>query len=68
MASWINHFNQTNYSKTRVHRIMKKLGIRSVIRKKKRKYNSSPSEVTAENKLSRYFYATQPDVFSELQP
>ena len=34
MTSWINHFNQTKYSKNRVHRIMKKLGIHSVIRKK----------------------------------
>ena len=32
MTSWINHFNQTKYSKNRVHRIMKKLGIHSVIR------------------------------------
>ena len=36
MASWINHFNHTTYSKNRVHRIMKKLGIHSVIRKKKK--------------------------------
>ena len=36
MTSWINHFNQTKYSKNRVHRIMKKLGIHSVIRKKKK--------------------------------
>lgn len=34
MTSWINHFNHTNYSKKRIHRIMKKLGIHSVIRKK----------------------------------
>ncbi len=34
MTSWINHFNQTKYSKNRVHRIMKKLGIHSVIRRK----------------------------------
>lgn len=36
MTSWINHFNHTNYSKKRVHRIMKKLNIHSVIRKKRR--------------------------------
>ncbi len=61
MTSWINHFNHTNYSKNRVHRIMKKLGIHSVIRKKKKKYNSSTPEITAENKLSRDFYATTPN-------
>lgn len=38
MTSWINHFNHTQYSKNRVHRIMKKLGIHSVIRQKKKKY------------------------------
>lgn len=37
MASWINHFNHTNYSKNRVHRIMKKLGIHSLISKEKKK-------------------------------
>lgn len=42
MTSWINHFNHTNYSKKRVHRIMKKLGIHSVIRKKKKKYDRYP--------------------------
>ncbi len=61
MTSWINHFNHTNYSKNRVHRIMKKLGIHSVIRKKKRKYNSSTPEVVAENVLCRDFYAKAPN-------
>lgn len=61
MTSWINHFNQTSYSKKRVHRIMKKLGIHSLIRKKKKKYKSSTPEATAENKLSRDFYATKPN-------
>ncbi len=61
MTSWINHFNHTAYSKNRVHRIMKKLGIHSVIRKKKKKYSSSTPETTAENKLSRDFYAAAPN-------
>lgn len=61
MTSWINHFNHTNYSKKRVHRIMKKLGIHSVIRKKKKKYASSAPETVAENRLGRDFYATTPN-------
>lgn len=61
MTSWINHFNHTNYRKNRVHRIMKKLGIHSVIRKKKKKYESSTPEITAENKLCRDFYASVPN-------
>lgn len=42
MTSWINHFNHTNNSKNRIHRIMKKLGIHSVIRKR-RKHTILPS-------------------------
>ena len=61
MTSWINHFNHTNYSKKRVHRIMKKLGIHSVIRKKKKKYASSTPETMADNKLNRDFYSTAPN-------
>ena len=40
---------------------MKKLGIHSVIRKKKRKYRSSTPETIAENKLQRDFYASAPN-------
>ena len=61
MTSWINHFNHTSYSKNRVHRIMRKLGIHSIIRKKKKKYQSSRPETTAENKLKREFNATKPN-------
>lgn len=61
MTSWINHFNHTNYSRKRVHRIMKKLGIHAVIRKKKKKYTSSTPEITAENKLKRDFTASKPN-------
>ena len=61
MTSWINHFNQMNYSKKRVHRIMKKLNIHSVIRKKKKKYKSSAPETVAENVLQRDFYAMAPN-------
>ena len=61
MTSWINHFNHTNYSKNRSHRIMKKLGIHSVIRKKKKKYHFSKPETTAENKLKRDFNAGKPN-------
>lgn len=61
MTSWINHFNHTNYGKNRVHRIMKKLGIHSAIRKKKKKYSASTPEMAAENKLGRDFYATAPN-------
>jgi putative transposase insK len=61
MTSWINHFNHTNYKKKRIHRIMKKLNIHSVIGKKKKKYLSSTPQAVAENILQRDFYATAPN-------
>ena len=61
MTSWINHFNHTNYNQKRVHRIMKKLNIHSVIRKTKKKYNPCTPETVAENMLQRDFYATAPN-------
>lgn len=61
MTSWINHFNHTNYKKKRIHRIMKKLNVHSVIRKKKKKYLSSTPQAVAENILQRDFYATAPN-------
>ncbi|TRW26267.1 IS3 family transposase [Criibacterium bergeronii] len=61
MASWINHFNHTNYSKNRVHRIMKKLGIHSLIRKKRKKYKNTTAQAVSENILQRNFYAPAPN-------
>ena len=57
MTSWINHFNGTSYSRNRVHRIMKVLNIHSVIRRKRKKYQYSTPETTAENILKRDFNA-----------
>ena len=61
MTSWINPFNNTNYKKKRVHRIMNKLGIHAIIRKKKKKYISSKPATITENELGRDFYATAPN-------
>ena len=61
MTSWINYFNHTAYSKNRVHKIMKKLGIHSAIRKKKKKYTYAKSDGSAENILQRDFYASAPN-------
>ena len=61
MTSWINHFNHTKYSKNRVHRIMKKLGIHSVIRKRREKYRNAKPDETTENIFQRDFYATAPN-------
>lgn len=61
MTGWINYFNGMHYGKNRVYRIMKKTGIHSSIRKKKRKYIRSSPEVIAENQLKRDFNATYPN-------
>lgn len=61
MTCWLNHFNHTSCSRNRIYRIMKKLGIHSVIRRKKKKYQPSRPEATAENKLKRDFNATKPN-------
>jgi putative transposase len=61
MTQWINHMNHKHYNKKRVHRIMKLLGIQSIIRKKKSKYQKSTPEITAENLLDRNFNASAPN-------
>ena len=61
MADWINRLNSTHYSRNRIHRMMKRLGIHSVIRRKKSKYIYSKPEITAENTLKRDFNAEKPN-------
>ena len=61
MTLYINRLNNKYYSKNRIHRIMKVLNIHSVIRRKRKKYQSSTPETTAENLLNRNFYAPGPN-------
>lgn len=61
MRNWINQFNGTNYSRNRVYRLMRVLGIQSVVRKKKKKYTYSTPETTAENVLKRDFSSAKPN-------
>lgn len=61
MTSWINKFNHKKYNKKRVRRLMKQLGIKSIIRRKKSKYIKSKPEITAENLLNRDFHASMPN-------
>lgn len=61
MTRWINKLNSKYYNHKRVRRIMKMLGIKSIIRRKKSKYIKSTAEITAENLLSRDFYASKPN-------
>lgn len=61
MTLYINRLNNKHYSKNRVHRVMKVINIHSVIRRKRKKYQSTALETTAENILGRDFYATAPN-------
>lgn len=61
MRNYINRDKGKFYSKGRIHRIMQVLGIKSVIRKKKKMYRRSTAETTAENVLHRDFEATRPN-------
>lgn len=61
MTLYINRLNNKHYSKNRVHRVMKVINIHSVIRRKRKKYQSSTSETTAENILNRDFFSKAPN-------
>lgn len=61
MTRWINKINSKHYNRKRVRRIMKLLGIKSVIRKQRKKYEKSTPVITAENLLARDFYASKPN-------
>ena len=61
MALYINRLNNKHYSKNRIHRIMKVINIHSVIRRKRKKYQSAAPEATAENILNRDFFAKAPN-------
>lgn len=61
MALYINRLNNKHYSKNRIHRIKKVINIHSVIRRKRKKYQSVAPEATAENILNRDFYAKAPN-------
>lgn len=61
MTAWINRLNGTHYSKNRVHRIMKAIGIHSIIRKQPKKYRKTVPERTAGNVLKRDFNASAPN-------
>ena len=61
MTRWINKFNSKHYNRKRVRRIMKLLGVKSVIRKQRKKYEKSTLVITAENLLARDFYASKPN-------
>lgn len=61
MRNYINRDKDKHYSKRRIQRIMRVLGIKSIIRKQRRPYRHSTPETTAENKMHREFEASKPN-------
>ena len=61
MTGYINRLNQKKYGEKRIHRLMKKLGIHSIIRPKKKRYQQSTPEAIADNTLKRDFNAGRPN-------
>lgn len=61
MTLYINRLNNKHYSKNHVHRIMKEMNIHSAIRRKRKKYQHSVPETTADNILNRDFNAKAPN-------
>lgn len=49
------------YNHKRIYRLMKSVNMKSVIRKKKKKYTQSTPQITAENVLNREFQADKPN-------
>ena len=60
MCNYINRNHDKNYSKKRIHRIMKLLGVQSRIRRSRHSCTRS-KPCTAENILKRDFYASAPN-------
>ena len=61
MTGYINRLNHKQYGEKRIHRLMQKLGIHSIIRPKKKKYQQNDPEAVAENVLKRDFNASRPN-------
>lgn len=61
MRNYINRDKNKHYSKGRIQRIMRVLGIKSVIRKQRKPYRYSTPESTADNILHREFEAAKPN-------
>ena len=61
MTGYINRLNHKQYGEKRIHRLMKMLGIHSVIRPKKKKYQRSTPEAVSDNVLKREFNASRPN-------
>lgn len=61
MTGYINRLNHKQYGEKRIHRLMQKMGIHSIIRPQKKQYQKNEPEIAAENVLKRDFNAGRPN-------
>lgn len=61
MTITINRRHRTSFNPKRIYRLMNLMGLRSVCRRKHRKYIRTTPEIIAENILNRKFYADKPN-------
>ncbi len=61
MTLWINNRCKSNYNVKRIRRLMRLIGISSVIRRKRKGYIKHKPQITAENVLNREFAALNPN-------
>ena len=61
MTGYINRLNHKQYGEKRIHRLMQKMGIHSIIRAKKKQYQKNEPEIAAENVLKRDFNTSRPN-------
>ena len=61
MTMHINRDHKCAYNPKRIRRLMRRMGLKSVIRPKKKTYVPSTPEITAENILGRDFHADMPN-------
>lgn len=62
MRTQLNRKLKQNYNKKRYYRIMRALGLKAVIRKKRPSYVKAPEIHVAENVMNRNFDATSPNL------
>jgi len=61
LTTEINIDFQRNYNVKRIRRLMRQMGLQSVIRRKRKNYIQSKPQITAENILNRDFKAEKPN-------
>jgi len=61
MTILMNRLSRTRYNEKRIRRLMRLMGISSIIRRKRKGYIKSTPQITAENVLNRQFKANESD-------